>query len=123
MNYEELKREDIPVGTLVTVLVTPGLTPQELRVVRCMLRLGLSNEEIGRRLHMGIGTVKNYLRRVYEKAGCRNRVDLARRWKTQPLFRIGLGVMARPTAKQLDALIAGAFEGHRAAMTEAEASR
>lgn len=38
---------------------------------------GLSNAEVGARLHLGVGTVKTHLSRVLTKLGCDNRVQAA----------------------------------------------
>ena len=38
---------------------------------------GQTNRQIGRRFNLSEHTVKNYLYRVFEKVGVRNRVELA----------------------------------------------
>ena len=41
---------------------------------------GLNNKEIGRRLGTSEHVVKNYLRAIYDKAGCWSRLELALRY-------------------------------------------
>lgn len=43
-----------------------GLTPREVEVL-CLLASGLSNEDIARRLHLSLHTVKAHLRNIYSK--------------------------------------------------------
>jgi DNA-binding NarL/FixJ family response regulator len=45
--------------------------------VLVMIGTGLSNADIGQRLHLGEGTVKTYVSRVLAKLGCANRVQAA----------------------------------------------
>jgi len=42
-----------------------------------LLATGLSNAEIGERLHMSEGTIKTYVSRVLTKLDCANRVQAA----------------------------------------------
>lgn len=53
-----------------------ALTSRE-RDVLLLLATGLSNGDIGDRLHLSEATVKMYLSRVFEKLGCANRVQAA----------------------------------------------
>ncbi|MBF8184847.1 response regulator transcription factor [Nonomuraea sp. K274] len=53
-----------------------ALTPRELDVLREVAE-GLSNVEVGRRLHMSEATVKTYVSRILTKLGCANRVQAA----------------------------------------------
>jgi DNA-binding NarL/FixJ family response regulator len=52
------------------------LTDREADVVRLVAE-GLSNADIGRRLHMSETTIKTYVSRVLTKLGCGNRVQAA----------------------------------------------
>ncbi|MER6049192.1 response regulator transcription factor [Streptomyces sp. BHT-5-2] len=51
-----------------------GLTGRE-REVLVMLGEGISNPEIGRRLGIGVGTVKSHVRSILEKTDCGSRVQ------------------------------------------------
>nr|WP_201761052.1 response regulator transcription factor [Nonomuraea sp. K271] len=53
-----------------------ALTPRELDVLRQVAE-GLSNAEVGRRVHMSEATVKTYVSRILTKLGCANRVQAA----------------------------------------------
>ncbi|UQA92086.1 response regulator [Streptomyces halobius] len=53
-----------------------GLTGRE-REVLVMLGEGLSNPQIGKRLGIGVGTVKTHVRSILEKTGCSGRVQAA----------------------------------------------
>ncbi len=55
--------------------VSSLLTPREIELVR-LVASGLSNREIGDRLHITEGTVKVHLHRIYEKARVNTRVGL-----------------------------------------------
>jgi DNA-binding NarL/FixJ family response regulator len=52
------------------------LTPRESDVVHLVAE-GLSNAEIGRRLHMSETTIKTYMTRILAKLDCSNRVQAA----------------------------------------------
>ena len=56
--------------------VTP-LTPTQLRVAR-LVSQGFCNKEIAELAHLHCGTVKHYLRMIFDKLGVDNRVKLAR---------------------------------------------
>jgi DNA-binding NarL/FixJ family response regulator len=60
----------------VTVRVTlpQGLTERDIEVLAC-LGTGLSNAQIGARLHLTEATVKGYVSRVLTKLGCANRTE------------------------------------------------
>ncbi|ONK11846.1 response regulator transcription factor [Streptomyces sp. MP131-18] len=78
------------VTRLVLGVVTPGdlrrrreaaelitaLSPREADVAR-LIAEGLTNAEIGHRLHMSEMTIKSYVSRVLAKLGCANRVQAA----------------------------------------------
>ncbi|MFJ6673125.1 response regulator [Actinosynnema sp. NPDC091369] len=53
-----------------------ALTPRESDVV-ALVAEGLSNAEVGRRVHMSEASVKTYVSRILAKLGCRNRVEAA----------------------------------------------
>lgn len=53
-----------------------GLTPREQQVLG-LLGQGLSNKEIGDRLHLGVTTVKTHVANLMAKTGCDNRIRLA----------------------------------------------
>ncbi|MBH5338816.1 response regulator transcription factor [Streptomyces pactum] len=55
---------------------TDALTPRE-REVLALVGAGLSNAEIGRRLHLVEGTVKGYVSAVLDRLGVGNRVQAA----------------------------------------------
>ena len=56
-----------------------ALTDAEQRVAELVAK-GLSNRLIAERLAYSIKTIETYLSRIYAKTGCRNRVDLTRRF-------------------------------------------
>jgi len=51
-----------------------GLTQSEVRVLRCVGG-GLSNPQIGRRLHISTATVRSHLKHVYRKIGVTSRSE------------------------------------------------
>ncbi|WP_246249056.1 response regulator transcription factor [Chelativorans alearense] len=53
-----------------------GLTARENEILRLVVE-GKSNSEIGERLHLAEGTIKNYVSTILEKCGARNRTELA----------------------------------------------
>lgn len=53
-----------------------ALTPRESDIV-ALVAEGLSNAEVGRRVHMSEATIKTYVSRILAKLGCRNRVEAA----------------------------------------------
>ncbi|MDP3814337.1 LuxR C-terminal-related transcriptional regulator [Pseudomonas sp.] len=55
-----------------------GLTEREREVI-CLAAQGLSNEQIGQRLALALGTVKWHLHNIYEKLKVRNRTQAIRR--------------------------------------------
>ncbi|MCS3428714.1 response regulator [Leucobacter aridicollis] len=52
------------------------LTPRERQVLE-LLVAGLSNQQIGRELHIGVTTVKTHVGSLYTKSGATSRVQLA----------------------------------------------
>ncbi|RKN12007.1 helix-turn-helix transcriptional regulator [Streptomyces radicis] len=56
-----------------------GLTPRE-REVAGLVAQGLSNQQIARRMFIGVGTVKKHLTRALTKTGTTSRTHLAARW-------------------------------------------
>jgi ATP/maltotriose-dependent transcriptional regulator MalT len=54
-----------------------ALTPRELEVVHLVAE-GCTNREIGNRLYLSEGTVRNYLSRAFDKLGAARRADIVR---------------------------------------------
>ena len=52
------------------------LTERESEVARLVTE-GLSNKEIAERLYLSIGTVKNYISKILDKLGLRDRTQIA----------------------------------------------
>jgi len=52
------------------------LTPRQREII-ALVAEGLSNQEIGERLGISEGTVKQHLQRIFERLGVRNRTALA----------------------------------------------
>lgn len=71
------------------VPVIEVITRREREVIAMLVDEGLSNPEIGERLGIEEGTVKNHLRRIFDLLGVENRVQLATWWHTE-LFQLGL---------------------------------
>jgi DNA-binding NarL/FixJ family response regulator len=53
-----------------------ALTPRESDIL-ALVAEGLSNAEVGRRVHLSEGTIKTYVSRILAKLGCANRVQAA----------------------------------------------
>ena len=62
------------------------LSPQEARIVELVCQ-GLKNEDIGRAIGRSRLTVANHLRKIYDKLGCFNRVELALRATANKMAR------------------------------------
>ena len=54
----------------------PPLTPRELQILR-LLASGLTNRQIGAQNHLGAGTVRNHLSRIFRKLGVSSRTQAA----------------------------------------------
>jgi DNA-binding NarL/FixJ family response regulator len=62
-----------------------GLTPRELEILEA-IAAGLSNREIGERLHVSENTVKTPSSRVFEKLGVQRRVQAVQRGRALRLI-------------------------------------
>ncbi|MFD5702352.1 response regulator [Streptomyces lasiicapitis] len=82
-----LRADDLPAAPDSAPL-PPSLTPRE-RDVLGLLGEGLSNKEIGDRLHLGVTTVKTHVANLMAKTRCDNRIRLA-------LLAVQSGVTAGP---------------------------
>ncbi|MBO3748637.1 helix-turn-helix transcriptional regulator [Streptosporangiaceae bacterium NEAU-GS5] len=56
-----------------------ALGPRQAEAAR-LLAEGLSNEDIARRMHVGVPTVKKYVTTILRASGCRSRAEVAARW-------------------------------------------
>ena len=65
------------------------LSPRELEVAM-LIAQGLLNKEISRKLNITVHTVKRFISLIFEKTGCRNRVELA--IKYHYLTDLGVGI-------------------------------
>jgi two-component system, NarL family, nitrate/nitrite response regulator NarL len=65
-----------------TADVNSPLTPREVEVVELVDR-GLSNKEIGQRLHIGTATVKNHVHNILEKLNVSRRAEAAAQIRSQ----------------------------------------
>jgi two-component system, NarL family, nitrate/nitrite response regulator NarL len=61
---------------LVKLPTQPRLSPKELAIINCITQ-GMRNKEIAHQLGTTEQVIKNYLRRVYEKLGVSDRIELA----------------------------------------------
>ncbi|KAF0194562.1 MAG: LuxR family transcriptional regulator [Bacillota bacterium] len=61
---------------LMTLPAALGLSPREVDVLR-LVGEGFSNEEIGEKLYLSSGTVRNYVSVLLEKLTLRDRTQLA----------------------------------------------
>lgn len=59
-----------------------GLTPREQQLVG-LIRLGLSNKEIGGRLNLSEQTVKNHVHRILRKVGANDRLQIVERYRSE----------------------------------------
>jgi DNA-binding NarL/FixJ family response regulator len=67
--------------------VAAPLTPRELEILRLVAE-GATNQEIGRKLHLSTGTVRNYNSAIFRKLGVGGRTQAAVR-------AIELGIVSR----------------------------
>jgi DNA-binding NarL/FixJ family response regulator len=74
----ELNRLSVRSGKKVTQTLADPLSDRELGVLR-LLADGCSNKEIGSRLHITEGTVKNHMTNILEKLGALDRTQAALR--------------------------------------------
>ncbi len=58
-----------------------GLTKREIEILMTVAE-GLSNKEVGSKLHISEGTVKNHLHRIMKKTRVGNRTELALRLRS-----------------------------------------
>ena len=63
-------------------LVLEALTPREREIVE-LLKLGLGNKLIARRLGIGHATVKNHVHHILEKLNLRGRGEVAARFRSE----------------------------------------
>ncbi|MFI1571198.1 AAA family ATPase [Streptomyces anulatus] len=75
----ELRAAGEPVGALRSAADGPlaALTPQQLRIARCVAE-GATNREVALRLSLSPRTVDHHLRNVFAALGIRSRTELAR---------------------------------------------
>ncbi len=71
----EVSKYHIFLDTLRREIHTSVPTERELEIAKCILH-GLGNEEIGRRLFISTGTVKNYIAAILEKYDFRSRAQI-----------------------------------------------
>jgi LuxR family maltose regulon positive regulatory protein len=73
--FDRAVEAEMPRSPQVEVLIEP-LSPRELEVLGLVAE-GLSNREVGQRLHIAESTVKSHLNNVYGKLGVDNRTQAA----------------------------------------------
>ena len=61
---------------LTSPKIQPRLTPRELEIMSCITQ-GMRNKEIAYKLGTTEQVIKNYLRKVYDKLGVSDRLELA----------------------------------------------
>lgn len=69
------------------------LLPPRLFEVAGLVATGHKNIEIARELSISQLVVKNYLRKIFDRAGCWNRLELALRYT----YEFEMGLYPRPT--------------------------
>lgn len=68
----------------VTSQLSGVLTKREIEIASLVAK-GLANKEIAASLGIQVGTVKDHLHRILEKAGCANRAALATAYSKLPV--------------------------------------
>ena len=71
-----------------------GLSRREQQVIG-IIRLGLSNKEIGSRLNLSEQTVKNYVHRILRKVGASDRMDILDICRSEDAIASDLTLKAR----------------------------
>ena len=66
-----------------------GLTRREQQLVG-LIRLGLSNKEIGSRLSLSEQTIKNHIHRILRKVGANDRLEIVERCREESVRRVSL---------------------------------
>jgi DNA-binding NarL/FixJ family response regulator len=70
-----------------------GLSRREQQLVG-LIRLGLSNKEIGNRLNLSEQTIKNHIHRILRKVGANDRFEIVERCRSENLSTTGLTNLA-----------------------------
>lgn len=65
-------------STWAGVVSALGLAPQEARAVECILR-GMCDKQVAAALGIGFSTLRTYLRRIFDRLGVEDRVQLVLR--------------------------------------------
>jgi DNA-binding NarL/FixJ family response regulator len=65
---------DYVAATIASRLSAPSLTGRETEVLQ-LLRVGISNKEIARQIHVSEGTVKAHVREILSKLGAISRTE------------------------------------------------
>ena len=76
-----LTKEVVPLAGNTPAQITPALTNRELCIFE-MLGRSLTNKEIAETLCIEVSTVKSHINALYQKIGCRNRIEAREKWKT-----------------------------------------
>jgi DNA-binding NarL/FixJ family response regulator len=71
-----------PKDALTSLRTQPRLSPKELAVITYVTQ-GMRNKEIASHLDTSEQVIKNYLRKIYDKLGVSDRLDLALHWLNQ----------------------------------------
>jgi two-component system nitrate/nitrite response regulator NarL len=73
---EEIRSGATTRSSSATVTEEPSITPRELEILQLVAE-GMSNKEIGKRLYITEGTVKNHVHNALEKLHMKNRIQAA----------------------------------------------